>query len=150
MAVKKVVTFGHPALRTQSKNIDNFNDIRVLIDDMFDTMYENNGVGLAAPQVNKSLQILVMEEEWGTRLKRLFFQKKFSVVTFPHKTSVEIRKDHQYRVDFFTFDQFLEFLKAEHPFNILFHLIASNGLISAQEALEERLSQVSIPWALRT
>ena len=55
-----------------------------------------------------------------------FFQKKFSVVTFPHKTSVEIRKDHQYRVDFFTFDQFLEFLKAEHPFNILFHLIASN------------------------
>ncbi|MBH87537.1 MAG: peptide deformylase [Pelagibacterales bacterium] len=41
------------------KKIDN--DIKNLVNNMFDTMYENNGVGLAAPQVNESLQILVMD-----------------------------------------------------------------------------------------
>ena len=61
MAVKKVVTFGHPALRTQSKNIDNFNDIRVLIDDMFDTMYEFDGIGLAANQIGLNKRIFVVD-----------------------------------------------------------------------------------------
>lgn len=41
------------------KNIDN--KIKSFVNNMFDTMYENNGVGLAAPQVNESLQILVMD-----------------------------------------------------------------------------------------
>ena len=41
------------------KNIDK--STKKFVHDMFDTMYENNGVGLAAPQVNKSLQILVMD-----------------------------------------------------------------------------------------
>jgi len=41
------------------KNIDSL--IKSLVHNMYDTMYENNGVGLAAPQVNHSLQILVMD-----------------------------------------------------------------------------------------
>ena len=41
------------------KNIDD--STKKFVNNMFDTMYENNGVGLAAPQVNKSLQILVMD-----------------------------------------------------------------------------------------
>ena len=41
------------------KNIDN--KMKSFVNNMFDTMYENNGVGLAAPQVNQSLQILVMD-----------------------------------------------------------------------------------------
>ena len=40
-------------------NIDK--SIKDLVNNMFDTMYENNGVGLAAPQINQSLQILVMD-----------------------------------------------------------------------------------------
>ena len=40
-------------------NIDK--SINSLVNDMYDTMYKNNGVGLAAPQVNHSLQILVMD-----------------------------------------------------------------------------------------
>jgi len=40
-------------------NIDK--SIKNLVNSMFDTMYENNGVGLAAPQINQSLQILVMD-----------------------------------------------------------------------------------------
>ena len=41
------------------KNIDS--EVKKLVNNMFDTMYENNGVGLAAPQVNESLQILVLD-----------------------------------------------------------------------------------------
>ena len=41
------------------KNIDK--PIKSLVHNMYDTMYKNNGVGLAAPQVNNSLQILVMD-----------------------------------------------------------------------------------------
>ena len=40
-------------------NIDK--SIKHLVHNMYDTMYESNGVGLAAPQVNSSLQILVMD-----------------------------------------------------------------------------------------
>ena len=61
MAVKKVVTFGHPALRVPSKNIVNFNDIRELIDDMFDTMYEFDGIGLAANQIGLNKRIFVVD-----------------------------------------------------------------------------------------
>jgi len=41
------------------KSIDK--SLKRFVNDMFDTMYKNNGVGLAAPQVNESLQILVMD-----------------------------------------------------------------------------------------
>jgi len=40
-------------------NVDK--SIKSLVHNMFDTMYENNGVGLSAPQINKSLQILVVD-----------------------------------------------------------------------------------------
>ena len=51
MAVQKVVTYGHSALRAISKNITDFSNIRSLIDDLFDTMYEFDGIGLAANQI---------------------------------------------------------------------------------------------------
>ena len=40
MAVQKVVTYGHSALRAISQNITDFSNIKSLIDDLFDTMYE--------------------------------------------------------------------------------------------------------------
>ena len=61
MAVKKVVTYGHPALRAISKNIINFEDIRSLINDMFDTMYEFDGIGLAANQIGLNKRIFVVD-----------------------------------------------------------------------------------------
>ena len=51
MAVQKVVTYGHSALRAISKNITDFSSIRSLIDDLIDTMYEFDGIGLAANQI---------------------------------------------------------------------------------------------------
>jgi peptide deformylase len=63
MAILKVARMGHPVLRARARAI-NPSDIRSppvqrLIDDMFDTMREYQGVGLAAPQVHESLRLFV-------------------------------------------------------------------------------------------
>ncbi len=66
MAILKVARLGHPVLRRIADPIEpgriKSPDIQRLIDDMFDTMAEYGGVGLAAPQVHSSLQLLVTEE----------------------------------------------------------------------------------------
>ena len=49
MAVQKVVTYGHSALRAISKNITDFSNIRSLIDDLFDTMYAVSYTHLTLP-----------------------------------------------------------------------------------------------------
>ena len=61
MAVQKVVTYGHSALRAISKNITDFSNIRSLIDDLFDTMYEFDGIGLAANQIGINKRIFVVD-----------------------------------------------------------------------------------------
>ena len=54
---------GHPVLRTRTQPIDRsrIHDpaVQLLIDDMFDTMHEYQGVGLAAPQVHQDLRLFV-------------------------------------------------------------------------------------------
>tara|TARA_B100001057_G_scaffold61546_1_gene54953 strand:- start:787 stop:1296 length:510 start_codon:yes stop_codon:yes gene_type:complete len=61
MAVKKVVKFGHPSLRTISENIKDFSNIDQLIIDLFDTMYEFDGIGLAANQIAITKRIFVVD-----------------------------------------------------------------------------------------
>ena len=61
MAVQKVVTYGNSALRAISKNITDFSNIRSLIDDLFDTMYEFDGIGLAANQIGINKRIFVVD-----------------------------------------------------------------------------------------
>lgn len=54
--------YGDPILRKNCKEINIFDDnIYLFIHDMFDTMYQNNGVGLAAPQVGKNLRVFVID-----------------------------------------------------------------------------------------
>jgi peptide deformylase len=63
MAVLKVVTYGNEILRTSSKEVHKISaKIQKLIDDMFDTMYANNGVGLAAPQVGFNYRLFVIDD----------------------------------------------------------------------------------------
>jgi peptide deformylase len=63
MSILKVARMGHPVLRARAKAIepDSIGSPRIqqLIDDMFDTMQEYQGVGLAAPQVHQSLRLFV-------------------------------------------------------------------------------------------
>jgi peptide deformylase len=73
MAVLKVAKLGNPILRKISKQVDlkeltgQQGELQNFIDDMIDTMREEDGVGLAAPQVNRSLQIVVLEYENNER-----------------------------------------------------------------------------------
>ena len=49
-----IYLYGNPILRKKSEDIDkNYPDLKQLIDNMFETMYHSNGVGLAAPQVGR-------------------------------------------------------------------------------------------------
>jgi peptide deformylase len=63
MAILKVSRLGHPVLRTIAKPIDPASikapAVQRLIDDMFDTMREYSGIGLAAPQVHESVRVFV-------------------------------------------------------------------------------------------
>ncbi|WP_439134279.1 peptide deformylase [Pseudomaricurvus sp.] len=62
MAILKILEFPDPRLRTEAKPVETVDDdIRTLIDDMFDTMYDAPGIGLAATQVNVHQQIVVMD-----------------------------------------------------------------------------------------
>src|SRR5215831_19403061 len=63
MAILKVARMGHPVLRARAKAIDPADitspRVQTLIDSMFETMQEYQGVGLAAPQVHESLRLFV-------------------------------------------------------------------------------------------
>ncbi len=62
-----VVTYGHPVLRQKGARVEKINsEIERLIQDMFDTMYEAKGVGLAAQQVGRALQITVLDVREAT------------------------------------------------------------------------------------
>ncbi len=57
-----VLAYGHPALRKVAVDIDkNYPELDQFIADMFETMYSSNGVGLAAPQVNRSIRLFVID-----------------------------------------------------------------------------------------
>ncbi|MDD6328881.1 MAG: peptide deformylase [Lachnospiraceae bacterium] len=62
MAIRKIRVDGDDVLRKTCKPVDKMTDrIRTLIGDMYDTMYEANGVGLAAPQVGILKRIVVID-----------------------------------------------------------------------------------------
>ena len=62
MAILKIVTYGNESLRQKSKEISKIsNKIRILAENMIDTMYKNNGVGLAAPQVGENIRMFVID-----------------------------------------------------------------------------------------
>src|ERR1700739_4568242 len=63
--VRPIITDGHPTLRKVAKKVDRaeIDDplFQQLIDDMFETMYDAPGVGLAAPQINISKRLFVLD-----------------------------------------------------------------------------------------
>ena len=75
-----IVAFGHPALKSKAQEIDaNYSELQTLIDNMFATMSYAEGVGLAAPQVNKSIRLFIVDlslidikEESDKNFKQVF------------------------------------------------------------------------------
>ena len=62
MALLEIKKFGCPVLRRQAAPVTAFDeDLKALVADMFETMYETQGVGLAAPQVGDLRRIIVLD-----------------------------------------------------------------------------------------
>lgn len=69
MALRNIRTEDDPVLRTICKPVKEITDkTRALIEDMFETMYAANGVGLAAPQIGIVRQIVVIDDTAGNKL----------------------------------------------------------------------------------
>ncbi len=60
MAILPICYYGNPTLKKKASDVEDISAIQALIDDMFETMYENKGVGLAAVQVGKALNLFVL------------------------------------------------------------------------------------------
>jgi peptide deformylase len=66
MAVFKIVEIGDPVLREKAKEITKITDaLQRLLDDMAETMYAANGLGLAGPQVGVSKRVIVVDAGEG-------------------------------------------------------------------------------------
>jgi len=61
MAIRKIVEYPDPVLLSPGEAVVKFDgDLSALVSDMFDTMYDAGGVGIAAPQIGLSLRLFVM------------------------------------------------------------------------------------------
>lgn len=57
-----IVAYGDPVLKKEGEEIDKkYPDLEKLIENMFETMYEASGVGLAAPQIGKSIRLFIVD-----------------------------------------------------------------------------------------
>ncbi len=66
MPLREIVKFPDPRLKEVAKPItDVDNDLRELARDMIDVMYDEPGIGLAAPQVGASVRMFVIDTEWN-------------------------------------------------------------------------------------
>jgi peptide deformylase len=66
MALLEIIKYPAPVLLTLGKPVEKFDkNLEALVADMFETMYEAKGVGLAAPQVNVSQRLFVMDCSGG-------------------------------------------------------------------------------------
>ncbi len=62
MSLLDIYVLGAPVLREETKPVGEVTDeLRALIDDMFETMYAANGIGLAAPQIGRNERITVID-----------------------------------------------------------------------------------------
>jgi len=62
MAIREIITIPHETLRSKARKVTSFGaELQTLIDDMLETMRAAPGVGLAAPQLNVPLRVIVVE-----------------------------------------------------------------------------------------
>lgn len=66
MAIRKILTYGTPSLRDKSKEVHKVSKkIKDLVKDLLDTLYSQNGVGLAAPQIGENYRVFVIDTSSG-------------------------------------------------------------------------------------
>ena len=94
--VLPIVAYGDPVLRKESEEITkDFPNLDVLIENMFETMYQARGIGLAAPQVGEAIRLFIVdatvfeddedlskeEREFTSNYKRIFINAKITAET---------------------------------------------------------------------
>jgi peptide deformylase len=75
-----IYVYGHPVLKKKCVDVDKkFEGLDALIENMFETMYQANGVGLAAPQIGKAIRLFMVDTEQifkdddpGKGIKKIF------------------------------------------------------------------------------
>jgi peptide deformylase len=73
MAVRKIIRMGHPVLRNVARPVTpeeiRSPALRVLLDDMVDTLHDYGGIGLAAPQIAEPVRVAIIEIPAGDRTR---------------------------------------------------------------------------------
>ncbi|MCB9135193.1 MAG: peptide deformylase [Anaerolineales bacterium] len=94
MTIREIVTMPNPVLRRKTRKVTEFGpELQTLIDDMVETMRVAPGVGLAAPQVNISQQLIVVEfgeEEDEEAPKKLYVLANPEIVKLSKETVVGV------------------------------------------------------------
>ena len=81
MATRKILEFPNPNLRKIAVPVTSFdNDLKCLIDNMFETMYEANGIGLAATQVDVHKRLLVLDVSEERNDPKVFVNPTIDVI----------------------------------------------------------------------
>ena len=79
MALLPILSYPDPRLRTIAEPVKEVDDeIRTLIDDMFETMYDAQGIGLAATQVDRHIQLIVMDLSEDKNERMVFINPKIT------------------------------------------------------------------------
>ena len=72
-----IVAFGHPVLKKMCKNItSDYENLDLLIDNMWETMYAASGVGLAAPQIGISIRLFIVDASPFSEDKNLTIEER--------------------------------------------------------------------------
>ena len=80
-----IYAYGHPILRQKTVEIDtNYPDLKSLVDKMWETMYNANGVGLAAPQIGLALRLFVVDASPFAADPELLEEEQQQIKDFKH------------------------------------------------------------------
>ena len=86
----KILKFPDPRLRTVAEKVTKFDkSLEKLSDDMLHTMYEGNGIGLAATQVNKHIRLIVMDLSEERNEPRVFINPEYEILDNESLSSFE-------------------------------------------------------------
>ena len=85
-----IVCYPNPILRNISKEIPEITpEIRELVPEMFETMYKNIGVGLAAPQIGRNIRLFVVDVREGDEPSKRVFINPVIINRSKHKVKLE-------------------------------------------------------------
>ena len=81
MAILQILEFPDPRLRKVAAPVTVFdNELQALVDDMFETMYDAQGIGLAATQVNVHKRLLVLDVSENKDSPQVFINPNFEII----------------------------------------------------------------------